>query len=156
MLTVANGQVVSGTITYAVVTDDNKKKEKQLQIAVEVTKKLAGDKPGPADENVPPTEVVTFLHLDEAGDPESKRRNIARDRIAKLTDGVQIETEWTDAGFLRLIEDHPESLIPKIQGKEVLLKAREYNGKFYYDLYWPREKPKPLTMKEVLEKLKPY
>lgn len=151
----SDGILYRGKVTHAVVVE-NQKGQKQLEVGVELRERLTGNKVEDGVENIAAIEALTFLHLDEDGDAEEKRRKITRDRVTKMT-GVELEMSWEVAsGWLRLLPDHPESLIPVIEGKEVMVKSREYNDKTYYDLYWPRERPKAMTMAEVKAKLRPY
>jgi len=149
------GTLFKGTITYVAVVE-NRNGQKQLEVGLEVNERLLSMKPEEGSEPIPTIEVQTYLHLDDDGDPEKKRQSITRDRIAKLTD-TELTMDWeSDTGWLRLCSDHPKSIVSALEGREVLLKSREWNDRTYYDLYFARSRPKALSIAEVKAKLRPF
>jgi hypothetical protein len=145
-----------GTIEYAVVTE-SKQGHKQLEVGVTLTHRMLGDKVESSEdlEEIPETSAVLWLHLDEQGSSAETRRGIARTHLEAIT-GQRVEDNWTIGGYLRLAPDHPKSLVPLLEGKVVQVKAREYNSKFYYDLYFPRKKPAHKSLAELRKEMTPY
>ena len=147
-------EIIRGKIEYAAVIP-NKKGQWQMEIKVAVTEKVLGSMPGAPAEAIPADEVLTYLHLDEDGDNEGKRRSVSRDQLNRIT-GVELTPDWEGPNsFLRLLEDHPESLIPKIEGATVSVIGTVAKGdptKVFANLFWLRTKPKALTMAEVKAK----
>jgi hypothetical protein len=149
--------VYLGTIEYAVVTKD-KKEERQLEVGFKTAKRLIGTKIEEGVEDVAELEHYTRLHLDGDTDAAQTRRGIARDTLKRLL-GVEIDDSWeTETGYLRLLEDAPNSLIPELVGKEALFRAREYNESIFFDFFSVRPRPKQVaTYAELKAKAaKPY
>jgi hypothetical protein len=153
-----DGDLVVGTIEYAVVVED-KKSELNLEIGFVAAGKLLGSSVDDGVEMIPEVEGSTRLFLGNGADEKKAevRRGIARDQIEHLT-GVRLEDTWKgDEGYQRLAPDHKHSLISKLEGKEnVVFKmsvSADGNAKFW-NVYSPRKKPVAMSLKSLKEKLR--
>jgi len=148
-----NNMKLLATTTYAVVFE-NQAGEKQLEIGWESAEKLLGDRLEDGTENVPSVDGVVRLHLDELGNNADTRRGITRNNLERLT-GVRLEDSWeSDAGFLRLAAEHPHSLVPQLVGQKVVVEAKDgQRGGVFWNLVFPRQKAKGLTLDELKAKL---
>jgi hypothetical protein len=145
-----------GTITYATVCRTHHD-QFQLELGIEVDRELLGDRLEEGAEQVSATETQVRLHLDTQGSSADIRRGIARDYIERLT-GVRLQDSWDGQdGYQRLLSSSDNTLVPCLVGKEVFIRTREYKGKAYADLHFPRQRPRELTRDELLARLaKPY
>lgn len=144
--------ILSGGITYATLTTKEKDGVTQaiFEIGFVANQKLLGWRPEMGVESIEEYEGFTQLGLSASND---QQRGISRDTIRKLT-GVDLPDDWESAdGYQRLLDEAPNSLIPGLVGKNVFVKAREYNDKVYWNVYFPREQPKALSLAEFKAKL---
>lgn len=150
-------QIYAGKVTYVTVCVDAKG-ARQVELGVLLDGKLLGQRIEAGVETIPETESYVRLHLDEAGDAEGKRRRIAREQLARLC-GVELADTWEHpGGYLRLCEDSETSLVPDLLGLPVTVAAKQSatSDSFYLNLYFPRERPKPLTAAQIKARARPY
>lgn len=91
-----------------------------------------------------------FGGLGEDDDKKKLRRKIALEQLGKLAGEKLEDGEET---ILRFSPDHPDSLVSKIVGKKVWLRAVESGTKIYFNLFFPREKATPTSMAEMRARL---
>lgn len=141
--------VLKGTITFAIVSFD-KNDEPQLEVGVNLTHKVLGDTLADPTEEISQDEITTFLYLGKMGDKADTRRGISRQAFQTLT-GEKLDDDWTDKGYFRLQADHKKSIIPQIEGKDVLVKVSD-DGK-YLNLYFKRPKPVAQSLADLRKKM---
>lgn len=148
-----DGDIVKGEILYAVVVED-KTNKLNLELGFKAKERVMGVSLDAPCETIPEVEAMTRLFLDDVEEEDEKkkmRRGIARDVIEYLT-GVRLDDAWKgENGYLRLTPDHPQSLVPLMEGqKSVLFKAKAgNNGGMMWNVFVPRKKPAAKSLAEI-------
>jgi hypothetical protein len=131
-----DGQVFKAQIIDQMVTY-NPKGEAVVLLTVKVLAKLANDRnPGDGTVPCPQRERLVWLALPE--DDDDRLRMAVRDleRMGFADDDVS-----------RLHPEHPTCF--SVIEKEVHVRIKVINDLEYWNLAWPREKPKPVAVEEL-------
>lgn len=139
-------------ITYALLAID-KNEALQLEVGFEINGRLLGNKLEDGVEDIPPYESFCRLHLDEVGDAEGKRRGIAKEQLSKLLQ-EEVPFEFPEEFLTRFTEEAEDSFLPKMVDVEIIVKAQESGSKIYHNIYFPRQKPKAMTVAQLKAKMK--